>query len=120
MKPRIYDCFIFYNESRLLKLRLETLWEEVDLFVICESKYTFSGNPKPINFKMEDFKDFESKIRYLLIDHYPFETDDPWRREEYKRNYLMQGFHSNILNLKQGNSWHSWHLVSKQDFSQLN
>ncbi|MDH6524840.1 hypothetical protein [Polynucleobacter sphagniphilus] len=91
MKPRIYDCFIFYNESRLLKLRLETLWEEVDLFVICESKYTFSGNPKPINFKMEDFKDFESKIRYLLIDHYPFETDDPWRREEYQRNYLLQG-----------------------------
>lgn len=93
MKPKVYDCFTYFNEDRLLKLRLETLWDVVDYFVICESVLTFSGNSKPVNFKIENFQKYQSKIRYLLIEDFPFESKDPWVYEGYQRNYLSNGLH---------------------------
>jgi hypothetical protein len=45
---RIYDCFCYFNEGMLLELRLETLWDHVDYFVICESLLTISGLPKEL------------------------------------------------------------------------
>ncbi len=45
----IYDCFIFFNELELLEIRLNTLENVVDKFVIVESTISFSGlNKKPI------------------------------------------------------------------------
>lgn len=93
MRAKIYDCFTYFNEDRLLKLRLETLWEVVDYFVICESVLTFSGNPKPANFNIKNFEKYKSKIRYLLIEDFPFKSKDPWVYEGYQRNYLSQGLY---------------------------
>lgn len=91
MQHKIYDCFTYFNEDQLLKLRFETLWETVDYFVICEATRTHTGKEKPINFQLEKFEKYKSKIRYLLIDSYPFETDDPWVYENYQRNFLING-----------------------------
>ncbi len=91
MKPKIYDCFCYFNEDMLLELRLETLWDHVDFFVIVESVKTFSGKPKPLNFRMENFAKFRDKIRYLVIKDYPFPTDDAWRNDNYQRDYLANG-----------------------------
>jgi beta-1,4-mannosyl-glycoprotein beta-1,4-N-acetylglucosaminyltransferase len=55
MQKKIYDCFTYFNEDQLLKLRLETLWDVVDCFVICESILSHTGQKKPINFKIENF-----------------------------------------------------------------
>jgi beta-1,4-mannosyl-glycoprotein beta-1,4-N-acetylglucosaminyltransferase len=92
MQKRIYDCFTYFNEDQLLKLRLETLWDVVDYFVICESVLTHTGKSKPINFNINNFKKYESKIRYILIDSYDFESSNPWVYENYQRNYLSNGF----------------------------
>ena len=75
----------------LLKLRLDTLWEQVDYFVIVESVKTISGKPKPLNFRIENFQLYQDKIRYLVISEYPFPTDDAWRNERYQRDYVAQG-----------------------------
>ena len=40
---KIYDTFIFSNELDLLDLRLNTLNDYIDKFVIVESNITFSG-----------------------------------------------------------------------------
>ncbi len=93
MDCKIYDCFCFFNEDMLLKIRLETLWEYVDVFVIVESVYTISGKPKDLNFNIENFRKYQSKIRYLVVDHYPFDLNDPWRNERYQRNYIARGLH---------------------------
>lgn len=93
MKHKIYDCFTYFNEDRLLRLRLETLWNTVDYFVICESVLTFSGNPKPINFNIKNFSKYKSKIRYILIKDFPFVSNDPWVYEGYQRNYLINGLY---------------------------
>jgi len=39
----IYDCFTFYNELEILKIRLHELSGVVDKFVIVESNKTFQG-----------------------------------------------------------------------------
>lgn len=88
---RIYDCFCYFNEDMLLELRLETLWDHVDYFVICESVLTISGLPKPLYFDPAKFKKYESKIRHLIVNDYPFETSDAWRNERWQRDYLING-----------------------------
>lgn len=107
MKPKIYDCFTYFNEEQLLKLRLETLWDSVDYFVICESMLTFTGKPKSINFNSENFKKYLHKIRYLLIKDSDFYSEDPWVYEAYQRNYLMHGLHDA--------KDHDWIIVSDVD-----
>ena len=51
---KIYDCFNFFNELDLLEIRLNTLYDIVDYFVIIESNLTHSGEVKP--FYYEDNK----------------------------------------------------------------
>jgi len=40
---KIIDCFPFFNELDILRMRLELLSEHVDKFLICESDVTHSG-----------------------------------------------------------------------------
>jgi beta-1,4-mannosyl-glycoprotein beta-1,4-N-acetylglucosaminyltransferase len=89
---KIYDCFTYFNEDQLLKLRLETLWDVVDYFVICESVLTHTGQHKTINFDINRYDKYKEKIRYLLIDTYDFQSNNPWVYENYQRNYLSNGF----------------------------
>jgi beta-1,4-mannosyl-glycoprotein beta-1,4-N-acetylglucosaminyltransferase len=91
MKPKIYDCFCYFNEAHLLELRLETLWDVVDYFVICESMLTIAGQPKPLYFKPENFVKYKDKIRHLIVESYPFDTSDAWRNERWQRDYLVKG-----------------------------
>lgn len=92
-KPKIYDCFCYFNEDLLLELRLETLWDSVDYFIISESVLTISGLPKPLFFDINKFKKYESKIRHLIVKDYPFDTTDAWRNERWQRDYLINGLY---------------------------
>jgi beta-1,4-mannosyl-glycoprotein beta-1,4-N-acetylglucosaminyltransferase len=65
----------------LLGLRFETLWEYVDYFVISEAVYTQVGNPKPLNFDINNFSKYQEKIRYLVVDHFPDGPMDFWKNE---------------------------------------
>ena len=40
----------------------------IDKFVISESKYSHSGNKKKLNFNINKFSEFKSKIIYLVVD----------------------------------------------------
>ena len=93
MKPKVYDCFCYFNEDMILELRLETLWDYVDYFVISEAVYTQVGKPKPLNFNLEKFSKYKEKIRYFVVDHYPPGSMDFWKNENYQRNYLINGLH---------------------------
>lgn len=85
----IYDCFLYYDEDMLLELRLHTLSEVVDKFVIVESTHTFTGRPKSLNFNPEKFRAYEDKIIYVVFDHPPH--SDPWQNEADTRNAIMKG-----------------------------
>ena len=50
-KSKIFDVFLFFNELDLLELRLKTLYDIVDYFIITEINETFSGKCKELIFK---------------------------------------------------------------------
>lgn len=88
----IYDCFQFFNEIDILKLRLNVLNDIVDKFVISESTVTFSGNPKPLYFEenKELFKEFEDKIIHIIVDDTPMDCD-AFKRDSHQKCAVMRG-----------------------------
>ncbi len=91
-KPKIYDCFLFYNELELLEIRLNELNDHVDKFVIVEACETFRGKPKPFYFAENKhlFNKFADKIIHVQITE-PFKTDNPWIRERNQRSQAVRG-----------------------------
>ena len=69
-KPKMYDCFMLFNEIDLLKIRLEELYDFVDYFVIVEATTKFSGERKPLYFKKHEaeFEIFKDKIIYIPVN----------------------------------------------------
>lgn len=91
---KVYDCFTFFNEFELLELRLETLWDLVDYFVIVEADKTHANEPKPFNFlaRQKEFKKYFKKIRYVMDDsEVPFSGVGDWSIENNQRNNIIQG-----------------------------
>lgn len=70
---KIYDCFIFFNELDLLEIRLNTLNEHVDYFVLVESTKTFTGLDKPLYYdtNKKRFEGFNRKIIHVMVDNMP-------------------------------------------------
>ncbi len=87
----IYDCFQFFNELDILKLRLNVLDPVVDRFVISEATTTFSGIPKPLFYEenKEMFREFEHKIIHVVVDDTPEGyTHD---RDTFQKNAVGRG-----------------------------
>ena len=79
----IYDCFNFFNELEILDIRLNTLYDVVDKFVLVESNKTFSGNEKEYIFEnnTKHFKFFLDKIIHIKVDSVP----DDYSNLEYAK-----------------------------------
>ena len=96
----VYDCFTFFNELDMLEIRLNTLSEVVDKFVLVEMAYTFQRKPKPFYFEenKERFKNFSDKIIHIKILDVPeiipsklCSNANTWQLECYQRDCIMQG-----------------------------
>ena len=90
---RIFDCFLYNGEKIVLDIRLNTLSEYIEKFIIVESKYDHQGNKKKLTFEIDDFKKFKEKIIYLVIENFPEKLSN-WERENYQRNYINKGLAS--------------------------
>ena len=105
---KIFDCFMYFDEEIVLDVRLNTLNNFVDYFVIVESKFTHKGESRNLNFNHEKFKKFKDKIIYLIYDKLPIEIENIKQedsekeksgkyilnaayRENGQRNYIQQG-----------------------------
>lgn len=87
----VYDCFQFFNELDILKLRLNVLDPVVDRFVISEATTTFSGIPKPLYYEenKDMFREFEHKIIHVIVDDTPEGyTHD---RDTFQKNAVGRG-----------------------------
>jgi len=97
LKAEVYDCFTFFNELELLKVRMEELCNVVDHFVIVESPISFTGKNKPLYFQenASQFDKFQHKIIHVVIDEFPGMTADQeknhWLRESYSRDAILRG-----------------------------
>jgi|694.fasta_scaffold90518_4 beta-1,4-mannosyl-glycoprotein beta-1,4-N-acetylglucosaminyltransferase len=86
---KIFDCFTYYDEDLVLDIRLNTLNNYVDKFVIIEAGEDHQGNKKKKNFKIDNFKKFKNKIIYLFFDKFP-NLKDSWQRENFQRNFISK------------------------------
>lgn len=94
---KVYDCFTFYNEFELLELRLKSLSDVVDYFVIVEANRTHNNQPKKYNLerKAGHFKKYINKIRYIMFeaDKIPYKGTGDWSIENAQRNAIVHGLH---------------------------
>lgn len=86
---KVIDCFLFYNEVRLLEMRIKELAGVVDAFVVVESTVTFTGEKKSLHFQENAWRFKGANIVHVVVDDTPEGT--PWQREEYQRNQMSCG-----------------------------
>ncbi len=91
-QPKIYDCFLFFNELALLDIRLHELYDHVDKFVLVEATETFRGNPKPLYYEINKhlFKKFADKIIHIVVED-RIDVPSPWDREAFQRDQIKRG-----------------------------
>ena len=87
---KIFDCFSYWDEDLLLDLRLNTLNQYVDYFVIVEGNKTWQNNHKKLRFNIENFPKFKDKIIYIPVRDMP-DGDNPYLRENFQRNCIARG-----------------------------
>ena len=87
----VYDCFQFFNELDMLKIRLNVLNPVVDRFVISEATETFSGLKKPLYYEenKEMFAEFADKIIHVTVDDTP--EGDTHYRDTFQKNAVTRG-----------------------------
>ncbi|MCL1915246.1 MAG: hypothetical protein FWG17_00830 [Desulfovibrionaceae bacterium] len=92
----IYDCFTFFNELDILEIRLHTLNDVVDKFVLVESPVTFHGKNKPLFYSENQarFARFRCKIIHI-VSSLPTQqvgsSDKIYFFEHHQRDAIMLG-----------------------------
>jgi len=84
----IYDCFTFFNEHSVLDIRLNTLYDHVDKFILVEATRSHQNLPKPLYFDENKsmYSKFLDKIIHVVIDTYPEHTYFSF--EEHQRDQI--------------------------------
>ncbi len=87
----VYDCFQFFNELDILKIRLNVLNDVVDRFVISEATETFSGIKKPLYYEenKEMFAEFADKIIHVVVEDTP--EGGTHERDTFQKNAVTRG-----------------------------
>jgi len=106
---------MYYDEDLILDLRLNLLNNYVDEFVIVESSYTHSGEPRKLLFDINKYSKFKKKINYLVLKDLPHDLFsinkedcentknskyilNAVKRENLQRNTILKGLSSALLN----------------------
>lgn len=107
--PRVIDYFPYFNEKEVLELRIRTLEDKVDHFIIAEANASFTGVPKEFTLEevIEELGLPKEKIRIINVTHPEdlsshvsdidlkysnYESNDPrilfWVRERLQKDAL--------------------------------
>ena len=96
---KLIDCFMYFDEDLILDIRLNTLDDKVDKFVVVEATKNHAGKDKKLNFKIENFSKFKDKIIYIVVDDMPVKVKSPktgWHenhvRDQFQRNAIERGY----------------------------
>ena len=119
---KIIDCITYFNEPLLFEIRLNILEKFVDEFIVCEAKYTHSGERKKLNFDIEKFHNFRKKIKYLIVENEPNNLIDIKNSDEtdnslHRSNAQKRIFHQREIILKEVKKYHQndWVIYSDSD-----
>ena len=93
---RLIDCCMYFDEDLMLDIRLNTLKDSVDKFVIAEATRDHSGKEKKLNFNLNNFSKFKNKIKYIVADYkkninFKNHAGGESLVEQHQRNSLIEG-----------------------------
>lgn len=80
----IYDCFTYFNETEILEIRVNELASLNAVHILVESKYTFTGKEKPLEYN-------NGTVKYHNVINFCAEvpnSGNPWDNEFAQRNYI--------------------------------
>jgi beta-1,4-mannosyl-glycoprotein beta-1,4-N-acetylglucosaminyltransferase len=86
----IYDCFTYFNEKEILEIRINELAPLKPIHVLIESKFTFTGKDKKLEYSCGDIK-YENVIEFCA--EVP-NNGNPWDNEFAQRNYIKEALKS--------------------------
>jgi beta-1,4-mannosyl-glycoprotein beta-1,4-N-acetylglucosaminyltransferase len=86
---KLFDCFLYNGEERMLVFRLHELNDVADKFIIVEANTGFSGNKKPLRFNIDKLHKFKDKIIYKPYTITP--SNNAWENEANQRRHLING-----------------------------
>jgi len=90
---------MYFDEEVVADVRLNTLDEFVDYFVIVESKFTHKGDLRNLKFNHKKFEKFKNKIIYLVYEDQPNEiqtiNDKDTNTEKAVKYILNAGYREN-------------------------
>lgn len=88
----VYDCFQFFNELDILKMRMNIMNDVADKFVVSESTVTFSGDSKPLYYaeNKDLFEPFNKKVVHIIVDDTPMDTT-PFMRDSHQKCAVKRG-----------------------------
>ena len=99
---KVFDTTTFFEEKLMMDLRFNVLDQFVDKFIVCEARFSHSGEEKEINFDKKDYPKFEDKIIHLILEKDPVEKLNYDKRDvatlransikriEAQRNYIFK------------------------------
>ena len=99
---KVFDTTTFFEEKLMMDLRFNVLDQFVDKFIVCEARFSHSGDEKEINFDKKDYPNFEDKIIHLILERDPVEKLNYDKRDvstlransikriEAQRNYIFK------------------------------
>ena len=88
---KIFDCFMYFDEEVVVDVRLNTLNQFVDYFVIVESRFTHKGDRRELKFNHKKFGKFKNKIIYVVDDQVYPQTEEVKAQDdegEKSRKYI--------------------------------
>jgi beta-1,4-mannosyl-glycoprotein beta-1,4-N-acetylglucosaminyltransferase len=83
---------MYFDEEVIVDVRLNTLNEFVDYFIIVESRFTHKGDLRELKFNHKKFEKFKDKIIYVIDDQIYSQTEEikPLDNEgEKSRKYIF-------------------------------
>lgn len=80
----IYSVTQFFNEKKLLDLRVKEERDYVDKFIVCQSTRTFTNIPKPV----VDLSYNTINFKHIVLDD--FVANDAWKNERSQRNNTLR------------------------------
>lgn len=104
-KRKVYDLFMINTEIDWLEIRMGELADQVDYFVILESSVDFKDRPKQLYVQdnWSRFITFHHKMIYQVLNVTGRSFKDPWDREHFSRNAMMDQVFPNLVGDQQAN-----------------
>ena len=88
---------MYFDEDLVLDIRLNTLSDSVDKFIIAEATRDHAGKEKKLNFNINKFSKFKNKIEYLIIEDLPIKVSAQKNNKGIPENFLKQRPHRTTL-----------------------